>query len=363
MALARLDQLIATVQHNCHVTDARYARGMTLCTYLLEMREFFRWEHGIALGEAPPRSEVGPWLTQREALWETLEGADFEPIPVGDADFDPFDSAAINRTLLPEGLIYGAGIGRFHKPHFFLGSLRHDAMAPDAQGARVLVCGCEYARDLTAIPAALQRDTIVVRQEALRQWLWEKAEAWLLKKQPGAMQAALAAYGYFEQPAAALERMTQAETETLILHEQGEFAAGCQLGSDWEEMLASLSQRHAEILLRAVRDNWADCLSTLPHLLARHGHDGHDGDASLHFWFSNFEGMRRELFPALVTAYQDWIAHGRREALASAVAAGASHWGEVARTMLQRFRDDRGDNTVLQDKLVQLSHDIAPIAL
>ena len=389
MPLARLDQLIETVQHNCHVTDARFARGMTLCTYLLEMREFFRWEHGIALGEAPPRSEVGPWLTQREALWETLEGADFEPIPVGDANFDPFDSTAINRALLPAGLIYGAGIGRFHKPHFFLGSLgvaptltafaapmnspeavtggafrlgtarrqNHDEILADASGARVLVCGCEYARDLTAIPAALQRDTIVVRQEALRQWLWEKAEAWQLKQQPGAMQSALAAYRYFEQPGIALERMTLAETETLILHEKGEFAAGQSLGADWEEMLASLGKRHAEILLRAVRDNWADCLSTLPQLLAR------EADASLHFWFSNFEGIRRELFPALAKAYHAWTTDGGKEELASTVAAGASHWGEVAGVLLQRFRNDRDDNTVLQDDLVRLSHDCAPIAL
>lgn len=360
MSLARLDKLVEAVQRNCHVADARFARGMTLCTYLLEMREFFRWEHGIALGATPPRSEIGPWLTQREALWETLEDADFEPIPVGDASIDPFDSIAINRALLPGGLVYGAGIGRFHKPHFFLGRLHQDQSAPAADGARVLVCGCEYARDLTAIPALLQRDTIVVRQEALRQWLWEKTEAWLLKKQPGAMQAALAAHGYFEQPVAALERMTQAETATLILHEQGEYAAGQRLGADWEEMLAGLGKRHAEILLRAVRDNWADCLATLPQLLAR---DGRDNDASLHFWFANFEGMRRELFPALLAGYQTWAAHGRREDLARAVAAGASHWGEVAGALLQRYRDNRGDNSVLQDDLARLSRDTAPIGL
>lgn len=351
MALARLDRLIDTVQRNCHVTDARHARGMTLCNYLLEMREFFRWEHGIPLGATPPRAEVGPWLSAREALWETLEGAEFEAIPLDGASVEPFDVAAINRRLLPEGLIYGAGIGRFHKPHFFLGRLRSEAAE---HGARVLVCGCEYARDLTAIPAALQGDTIVVRQEALRQWLWEKAEAWGMKKQEGAMHAALAAYGYFDDAAAALERMTEQETETLILHEQGEFLAGGKLGPQWQEMLSGLGKRRAEILLRAVRDNWADCLCTLPRLLER------DATASLHFWFSNFDGMRRELFPLLANAYRQWQETARRQALEAAVARGASHWGEVAGAFLDDYRR-LGDE--VDAALDQRTHDLAPIAL
>jgi hypothetical protein len=369
MALPRLDRVIDTVQRNCHVTDARYARGMTLCTYLLEMREFFRWEHGIPLGETPPRSEVGPWLSAREALWEQLEQAGFENIPLDAAGVDPFDVATINRRLLPEGLVYGAGIGRFHKPHFFLGKLRQ---ASSEHGAQVLVCGCEYARDLTAIPAALQGDTIIVRQEALRQWLWEKAEAWALKRQAGAMQSALAAYGYFDDAAkqvplgcaaGALERMTEGETETLILHEQGEFLAGRQLGPGWEDMLSGLGRRRAELLLRAVRDNWADCLSTLPRLLARRADAPQEvpaGDASLHFWFSNFDGMRRELFPLLAAAYHEWTAGGGRAALERAVARGAVHWGEVAASMLQRFE---ADAAAVDAELEQRTHDLAPIRL
>ena len=42
----QLDALVAAVRTNCHVTDARHARDMTMCTYLLEMRELYRWERG-----------------------------------------------------------------------------------------------------------------------------------------------------------------------------------------------------------------------------------------------------------------------------------------------------------------------------
>jgi len=108
--------LCQAVQHNCHIADARHAREMTLCTYLLEMREFYRWEAGIPLGDPLARPEVGEWLNAREALWETLAEDDFAPLPLGDNAHDPFDVAAINRHIEPHDLVYGAGIGRFGLP-------------------------------------------------------------------------------------------------------------------------------------------------------------------------------------------------------------------------------------------------------
>jgi len=56
----RLERLRRAVQANCDVSDARHARNMTLCTYLLEMRELFRWERGAALTAPLPRADVGP---------------------------------------------------------------------------------------------------------------------------------------------------------------------------------------------------------------------------------------------------------------------------------------------------------------
>ena len=317
------------VQRNCDIADARYAREVSLCTYLLEMREFYRWEQELPLGAPPPRDEVGRWINEREALWESLSEQDYLPLPVADASLDPFAAAQANVTLLPEGLVYGAGIGRFHKPHFFLGRLDR---VESHDGLSVLVCDCEYARDITAIPAALQGGTVIVRREALRQWLWEKAEAWDAKKTPGALSRALDAYGYGENPGAALTRMTERETETLILHERGEHAAGALLGPDWQSMLASCWQRRAELRARAVRDNLADCLSTLPTLLDR------DNPASLHFWFANFDGMRREIYPWLAEAYDQWLVDGERSGLAAAVAAGRSRWQQVAEQILLGYR-------------------------
>lgn len=323
--IVNLERLIAAVQRNCHIADARHAREMTLCTYLLEMREFYRWEQGIPLGDPLARPEVGVWLSAREALWEGLVDDNFGLLPVDAESFDPFASAAINQILVPHGLVYNAGIGRFGKPHFFLGRLAHHE---ETDGLTVLVSECEYARDLTAIPAALQNGTVIVRREALRQWLWEKVEAWNLKKSPGALARALAAHGYAEDPRAALERMTDAETTSLILHERGEHAASRLLCAAWPAMIAGFRKRRPEILARAVRDNLADCLVTLPALIERAAWP------QLYFWFANFDGMRRALFPALANFDHEKVGAGETAKLLEIVQQGAAHWQQVARQLL-----------------------------
>ena len=66
-------ETIETIQRNCHIADANHAREMTMCNYLLGMREYFRWENELPLTQPPPRQEIGEWLTQREALWDSLE--------------------------------------------------------------------------------------------------------------------------------------------------------------------------------------------------------------------------------------------------------------------------------------------------
>ncbi len=332
--------LVGAVQTNCDIADARHARDVSLCTYLLGMREFYRWEHELPYGVTPPREDVGRWIAEREARWELIAEEDFVALPVAGREFDPFAAPEVNDALAGSGLVYGAGLGRFRKPHFFLGRLARDERRGEA---RLLVCGCEYARDVSAIPAASQGATLIVRREALRQWLWEKAEGWNVKQQDGALKSALLAYGFEADPQAAIERMTEGEIETLVLHEEGELAAGHVLGDAWPRMLAGFAGKRAELLARAVRDNLADCLVTLPGLLRRNHAD------SLHFWFSTFDGLRREMFPRLIAAY----AQGDAEALAAAAAAGCGHFAELGRRLPE-----------MQESAIEaLSHQVATVAL
>ena len=327
---AAFEALRQAVQANCDIADARHAREMTLCNYLLAMRELFRWEHGIPLAQSLPQAELGGWIARREARWNEIEEADFRPLPL-DGGCDPFDNAAINAALAPYSLVYAGGIGRWGKPHFFLGEL---ARRESRQGLEVLVAEREHARDLFAPPAALREGTVFLRLDALRRWLWEKTEIWGVKRAEGALKAALEGYGFGDNAEAALERMAAAEAETLILHEIGEGMAEPLLGPDWREMLGGLSERRAELLARAVRDNLADCLATLPMLLER------GAAPSLHFYFANFEGLRRSLFPRLWSAYAAWRRTGAEDDLRRACRDGETHWREAAHRLLAAWRND-----------------------
>jgi hypothetical protein len=92
----------------------------------------------------------------------------------------------------------------------------------------------------------------------------------------------------------------------------------------------------AEIVARAVRDLYADCLSTLPGLIER------AEPAAIHFYFSNLVGMRRKLFPELPAAYRRWLETGDLTQLREAAHVGLERWGETAQMLLRLYRE-RGE--------------------
>jgi hypothetical protein len=336
--------LIAAIQRNCDLADAHHADGKSLCTYLLGMREYFRWETGLAPGQAPERARLSGWIAERELRWERLrdEGAGFAPLPLGDA-VDPFDDAAVNARIAGDGLAYGAGVGLFGAPLFFLAECRSRERR---DGAQVLVAGTELARGFTAPPAASRGDTVVVRLDALRRWLWTRVEASRRGPSGQAFVAALHAYGDPTDPAT-VERMVEGEAETLLLHELGELQATAALGSDWEVMLAGVDDRRAELVLRAVRDLLADCAVTLPRLIERRA------DASLLFWLGNFDGLRRALAPDLAAAFAAPRARIDHAAIDRAARVGHKAWRAVAEDLLSTWR--RGGGPALRARTATLA--------
>ena len=124
MALRNLPGLAEAVQRNCDISDARFAGDYGMCTFLLKMREYYRWENELPFGRNLPKDELGEWLKSREQAWERIEEEAFEPLPLASGALDPFEAAAANRELLPQGGVYGAGYGRMGKPVFFLGALQ-----------------------------------------------------------------------------------------------------------------------------------------------------------------------------------------------------------------------------------------------
>lgn len=325
-------RLVEAVQSNCHVVDAHHAADMTLCVYLLQMREFFRWERSLPFGAALERSEVGNWIAERESLWSAHEGRAFMPLPLGpgSGDFDPFDVETINAGLRPAGLLYGAGLIGVDRPVFFLAELHAQTTR---EGLEVLSAGRELARGLVAPPAALAQfgrgQAIVLRRESLARWCWEKFEAYRLRPRPGgAFHAAVEAYGFDRDFDGALPRWLAEQGETTILHELGEHRVGESLGPGWAAMRLALPTRRADLYVRAVRDHLADLQVTLPTLLDR------DAAASLHFWFGSYDGVRETLFPSLASGYGAWRLGDGGLALRQAILRGRSHFAELARRVL-----------------------------
>jgi hypothetical protein len=321
--------LCATVQNNCNIADARHATDFTLCVYLLKMREYFRWEMGYSYSANLPKEAVGEWLKAREALWNDLEEADFSKIRIDGHSYDPFDAEAINRSLIPHGYVYSAGLGLKSRPHFFLARLdRRDTF----HGHTIFIADDECARDLAAPPAMTQAQTIFVRRESLRRMLWEKVQEWRWNQCQNAMAKALSFYPFDQDLDDALEKMTQHELGTVLEHEIGEVMADEHLGPEWSEMLSRLPRSRAEIVARAARDHLADALSTLPALILR------QDAASLHFYAANLTAMRRELFPSFKRVYESWCTDGDYSALKQLVQIASPHWAAAAEHMLLAYR-------------------------
>lgn len=322
----RLQAVQSAVQRNCHIADARFASDYTLCVYLLKMREYYRWEQRLPYGTRISSEAVGDWLTARETFWETLEDETFQPVEIDGQTFDPFDADAINQVLHDDRLVYSAGYGNMAKPLFMLARLERSF---EQDGNAVFITTEEYARDLVAPPAMSLDGKMFIRQESLRRMLWERYEEWRWNRPDNAMARALRCYDFDKDLDAALDNMTQHETDVLIWHEIGEIEAGKQLGAGWEEMLASLPRSRLELMARAVRDHLADALSTLPALLQQ------EHAASLHFYFGNLSGMRKQIYPALLQAYHHWVECGDLADLQQQVEAGRHHWLQVAGELMQ----------------------------
>lgn len=322
--------LVNAVQRNCDISDARHAGDYTLCTYLLKMREFYRWENEIPYFSEVPQDDLGAWLTARERRWEDVEDAPLEPLPLDRSGADPFDNDAVNSALVPHGYVYSGGYGRYSKPLFFLGRL---LKREQRAGFTVLVSSCEYARELAAPPAMLRGRTIFLRWESARRFVWEKIEESRWHKQDNAMRRAMDYYDFTDGPAA-LEAMTASAVDVMLLHELGEGLTGEALGPEWADLVAYLARSRAEAIARALRDHLADCRSTLPGLCE------HQDPARLHFYFANLDGIRRAIFSGTLDAYHRFLDDGDWTHLRRAAANEATRWLDTAHEILRVYGAD-----------------------
>ena len=329
---------INTVQHNCHIADARHAGDYTLCVYLLKMREMYRWEQGIDFKTMLTTDDVGDWLTAREGLWDEVEEQDYKRLLIKGKENDAFDNEIINTLLEENNLVYNAGLGIRCRPHFFVAELEERIQEEDYT---VLISGKEYARDMAAPAAMAQENTIFVRRESLRRVIWEILDDARVQGLDNPLTRAMSFYAFENDAEAALNQMTDAEIEYVIQHEIGEVKAGKILGKSWDEMTIKLARTQAEIMLRAIRDHLADAITTLPILLKNISSENNQAKASLHFYFGNMTAMRKHLAPGLVNAYEAWNKTGDTSALLAISTQLETHWLSLADKVKQAYQQSQ----------------------
>lgn len=330
-----METLQQTIQHNNHISDAQYAGNYTLCIYLLKMREYYRWEKQLPFGQPLSNDDIGPWLTERESLWDTVEEESFSSLFLDGNSFSPYDDAGINARLNERGLVYSGGYGNYGKPVFFLAELKDKTVIDDVT---LYVAGHELARDVAAPPGMAHDKSVYIRRESLRRFIWEKLEESHWHKQENPLARALNCYDFNGQLNESLDRMTDMEVDTVLHHEIGEIRASQLLGSDWEEMVMQMPRSQAEFMARAIKDHLADALSTLPRLL------DNQEPAQLHFYFANLSGMRKVLFPSLYDAYNAWIDSQSLEPIRQLISRSEQHWHDLAGRMLTLFDQQQQDS-------------------
>jgi len=308
-----------------------------------KMREFYRWEHNIPFGTKLSNELIGDWLTERENDWDDLENESFVNIHISDLDIEPFDTSRINSLIEKEQLIYSAGYGTYNKPTFFLAELENKTIFDDYQ---LYICGQEYARELASPPGMNQGNAIFIRKESLKRFIWEKYEEshWYNKDNP--LFRALSCYDFKHKPDTAVEQMASLEADTVLYHEIGEILSNRILGKAWDEMLLQLPRSKNEFMLRAIKDHLADAVSTIPRLIEN------KDDSQIHFYFANLTGMRKEIFPSLMSSYQQWLNNNNISDLALLAEKSRQHWTKLAKQLLNHYQKN-GINAVSEfDKLI-----------
>ncbi len=336
-----LKQIIDTVQHNCHIADARHAGDYTLCVYLLKMREMYRWEKGIDFKTQLTTDDVGDWLTEREGLWDDVEEQEYQPLSIYGQRYDAFDNDLINTLLDETKLVYNAGLGLRCRPHFFVGELEEKIQHDDYT---VYISGKEYARDMAAPAAMAQEHRIFIRRESLRRVIWEILDDARVSGLDNPLTRSMQFYDFDRDAEQALNDMTEVEIAYVIQHEIGEVKAGKLLGDGWNEMLAKFERSQAEIMLRALRDHLADSISTLPFLLEQ----GHD--ASIHFYFGNMTAMRKHLAPKLLDAYEYWHNTQDLAPLKDFAALSQEHWQGLLQVISSEYLNSQDEGVI--EKLI-----------
>lgn len=296
-----IEELKEQVKLNCIISDARFWGYYSICGLLMRLRELYRSEKNLMSWDTIAKEEIAGWIAITEAQWKSLEDEYFRPLEIAGTSYDPFDVDGLNAILNQEGLVYGGGYGRFNKPTFFLAALERKREVYDYL---VYYSGKEICRDLSTSAAMLQGRCIFVRLEALKNLLWDKLQEMQGRRFGGLLKEAFSSCGIDgTEPAQDLkgriEALASRVSELFVLHETGE-AFEDEHSDELQEILSENAERGAEFYVRGVKDLLADTSAKGPLRYIIEKRD----KTLLYFHIALLDGIRKEIFPELISTYQ-----------------------------------------------------------
>jgi len=340
--------ILRQVRNNCDISDARHSGLYSICGLALRLRDLYKWDNQLPPWEERDATEVLDWIGAKEQRWEDIAEQDYDEIALSGKKYDPFDTAGINAVLEPDGLYYGAGYAHSMKPTFFLAPIEENRTV---DGCAVHILGLELARDLLTLPAMTQDDGILFRKESAKQFLWDQI-AYIKKSGRPALTVALENCGLKRHDPddirRSLDKILAVQMDSYIYHELGEIRDTVFETDVWREVIASFTRTPIELLARNVKDLLADTneYGSLHRVIEK------KNLAALSFYVAFQDGLQRELFPELKTAFDEFIVAHSWSIIEQSVSVGFNRAKQYARTITAIFQEAK------QKKDLNLARDL-----
>ncbi len=326
-----IEEIAEQVRQNCEISNAESWGGYSICGLLLRLRGLHKWEIKAQPWEKIDTTLLMSWIGEKEKKWKRLSDAEFKKIEINGEEYPPFAVEEINRAL-PKGFVYGAGFAMAMRASFFLAYL--EKLRKEGR-YRIYILGNELARDLVAMPAMAQGNSILARREPTRYFIWEKIEeAGITGSET--LRHALEDYGLEEGKInpESVERVIEEELESYIYHELGEASDEILPDEVWYELVSSFPHSKIELFVRSVKDTLGDARKNgmLSHIIAN------KKKGSLGFYVELLTGFRRLFFPEITAAYSELRKTGDWRGVEEARAAGYERSKRCAAKLVEIYR-------------------------
>ncbi|MCX8030192.1 MAG: hypothetical protein N3A59_01245 [Thermodesulfovibrionales bacterium] len=290
------------IKRNCDISDAKYWGYFSLCGLLLRLRQLYRSEKNLPPWSNIELKDIGEWINNKESLWASLENQSYKNLTINSSVFNPFEISEINSLLLEEKFIYGAGLGLYKKPLFFIGELFYQTKIDDFH---IYYVKNEIARDLFASAGMLQNNVIFIRLDQIKTLLWE-VFCDLKGRKNDLFEMVFSNLEISSEDTLSSEFVEKFDNLTMNFSHiilDHELAEAHEASENLREIVLSTEDRKIEYFLRDLKDKISDTSPKGPLKRIIQNQD----KASLCFYISLLEIYHKAFYSHLRIAFEDFL--------------------------------------------------------